>query len=142
MNDDERWNRLQRRAKLGLITRDEALSCGITSGALRRRVARGHLQRVSARVFRFAGTTETWDQRALAALWLLGPQSALSHQSAASILGIQQGRPSIIDVTVPRESVSSQRLESLSERVRVHRSRTSFAVKQAGHFQVTSWART
>ncbi len=49
-----------------------------------------------------AGHELTWDRRALAALLAAGPGGAVSHHTAARLLGFDGFAPGPIHVTVPR----------------------------------------
>ena len=71
-------------AQHGLITRSQLRSTGAARTDVHRRLSIGLLQRVSPRVFRIGGSSDTPAQRALAAVLDVGEHAALSHSAAAA----------------------------------------------------------
>ena len=99
-----------------LITRDQALACGLTDRMIRHRVESGQWWRVAAGVYRLAGVAVTWKQRALAACLVSGPGAVVSHRSAAVLWGVSGFRPGPLEITVPAGRSGRNAL------ARVHRS--------------------
>lgn len=98
----------------GLVTRSQALRCGLSSAAIGRRLAAGQWDRVHPSVYRLVGTPPSAHQRVLAGC--LGSGGVASHRSAAWLWGLDGPFESIVEVTVPRHRRSSPR------HVVVHRS--------------------
>ncbi len=84
----------------GLISSDQALRL-LTPAAVRRLRAQGVLAPFGRNVMRFAGTSNTWRQRAMGVCLAYGPPVALSHLSAARLLGWQGVGLPPLDVVVP-----------------------------------------
>jgi hypothetical protein len=87
MRLDDEMRRLAARQH-GLVSRAQVRSVGGTASALKHRVASGAWQPLSARVLRLAGAPVSFEQRCLAAVLDAGPGAALSHVSAAALLGV------------------------------------------------------
>ncbi len=67
------------------------------------RLANGRWLVVKPGVYRLAGTPVMWEQRAMALVLACGPTAALSHRSAAALLGIPGfWRGGVVEVTTPR----------------------------------------
>ncbi len=88
--------------QLGVFSRGQALSAGITSGQLRHRVERGAWRRLAPGVFGFPGHTDSHRRRCWVALLHAGDDACLSHGTAGLLLGMApiEGEP--VDVTVAR----------------------------------------
>jgi very-short-patch-repair endonuclease len=71
-------------AQHGVISRTQARAAGLTSSAIRHRVARGEWEELTPNVFRMAGTTRSDQQRAHAAV-LDVPGSVISHEASAAV---------------------------------------------------------
>lgn len=85
----------------GLITGPQAKHSGATRHAIQHRLDTGRWVRVGGGVYRLAGTPVTWEQRALAAVLVAGPEAVVSHQAAAVLLGVSGFRPGKPHITVP-----------------------------------------
>ena len=72
----------------GAIRRDQVRNLGATKGALRHRLARGSLIRVTSKVLRIRGTPATEEHRAWVAILDAGCTAVLSHHSAAAWWGL------------------------------------------------------
>jgi hypothetical protein len=87
----------------GVITRAQAVACGITDGAVRRHLEAG---RWSA-LFRGVYATFAGPPPRVALLWAVllraGPGAVLSHHTAAELLGISDASARLIHVTIPAE---------------------------------------
>lgn len=86
--------------QLGLLTRSQIRSIGLSDQAIRRRVAAGVLIHVLPSVYRIAGASTSWDQRALAAcLWSEG---FVSHCCSAALRGWENCPRGTIEVVTTR----------------------------------------
>ena len=93
--------RAQMAEQSGVLSRGQALAGGLTEGEIRARVASGRWQRVHPGVFAVHGGVLSRSARLWAALLYAGEGAALSHQTAAEVLGFR-GRPDpLIHVTIP-----------------------------------------
>lgn len=102
------------RAQHGLITYYQLLDCGISAATIADWTASGRLERVHPRVYRLAGSPQTWEQGAMAAVLCTG--GVASHRTAARFWAL--GDYLDIEVTVPRT-----RRGSTTGGFEVHRSR-------------------
>lgn len=84
----------------GLLTMGEILACGFSRSWVSRRVADGLWQRVHRGIYATFPQELTWDQKARAALLLVGKQAALSHWSAGFLHGFTREEPKTIEVSV------------------------------------------
>jgi hypothetical protein len=92
-----------------VITPAELESCGISSSARTRWVARGRLRRKHQGVYVYGNGPLSQDGELYAAMVAIGEDAAISHISAAIHHGYWNFRiPSVVDVTVPR-AVRSRR---------------------------------
>jgi very-short-patch-repair endonuclease len=99
----------------GLIERSQGLRFGVDDDALGRRVRDGILEREHPGVYRYSAAPRTREQRLLAASLAAGPDSAVSHRSAAHEWGMAEF-PDVIEIVTPRAQWPRLR------NVRVHRS--------------------
>jgi very-short-patch-repair endonuclease len=87
----------------GVISRGQALECGISADAIRVRLRNGRWQRLAAGVY----ATFSGEPPRLAFMWAAqlaaGPGAAISHQSAAELYQLGQRPIRAIHVTVPPE---------------------------------------
>jgi hypothetical protein len=122
---DERLTGLAGLAKkqFGLISVHDVLAQKFSRRQLKRFVEQGKLVRSGIRVFTFPGVPDqSWDHLAMRATLLCGPGSALSHQTAGflhGLDGLELGRdaPKILDVT------TINRMRVALDGLRVHPSR-------------------
>jgi hypothetical protein len=85
-----------------VITRSQALACGLSQSALVHRLrGDGPWQRLLPGVFLAATGTPTSDQRDLAALLYAGPGSLLTGTAALRLWGVRAPSTSLIDVLIP-----------------------------------------
>jgi hypothetical protein len=75
---------------------------GIPEDWIIRENRHGRVIRIAPSVYRPWGTRRDWKMRASAALLSARAPALISHRSAAWLHGIEEHRPGIIDVTVPR----------------------------------------
>jgi very-short-patch-repair endonuclease len=107
------------RRQCGILSHRQAVTAGLSRGAIRAHLAAGRWQRIHARVYAtFSGPLSR-----SAALWAValraGPGSALSHHTAAELAGLIDDPSAPIHVTVP----PGRQMAPLRG-VRIHRSTT------------------
>lgn len=119
----------------GLITRPQALSRGLSSPAIGRRLSTGQFQRIHQGVYRLRGTPSSFGQQVMAATLAIRG-SAASHGTAATLLGLPHGHQ--------RVEVSVARGHTLLPDVRIHRAATlgRIDVGIVGGIRTTSVSRT
>lgn len=87
----------------GVISRAQALECGLTQDAIRVRLRNGRWQRLSAGVY----ATFSGQPPRLAVIWAgllaAGPGAAISHQTAAELYQLGRRPLRAIHVTIPGE---------------------------------------
>ena len=88
--------------QFGVIERTQALSTGMSTSAIKRRVQAGRWKAILPGVYRIAGTTFTWMTSAMAALLQTGPASCLSHRAAAHVWHLEGFERAPIEVSTPR----------------------------------------
>jgi very-short-patch-repair endonuclease len=86
----------------GVFTTAQALAAGITAAGITRRCKSGRWERLEPRVYRLAGSAQTWEQRLMRAVLGAGSGAAVSHRAAALLWELDgiDGRP--VELTVPR----------------------------------------
>lgn len=99
----------------GLVTRDQALSAGITHGVVDGRVRAERWQRLARDVYRVPGSAPTWRQTVLAAVLTAGDGAAASHRSAAALWKLPGFYPGPVDVTRLRGRSRVARIGTLHE---------------------------
>lgn len=88
-------------AKLGLVSRRELVK-KLEPNLVDYRVQDGSLIAVHRGVYRFRGSPESWESRALALTMYGGPRSAISHYGAAYLHGLEGFKePTSLDLLVP-----------------------------------------
>jgi len=85
----------------GLIERWQLTDAGLGPSGVARWLRAGRLKRVSPRVYRLAGTTDTWEQRLLGAVLAAGQGATASHRSAAALWGLLDGPTEVVEVAIP-----------------------------------------
>lgn len=86
----------------GLITRWQLIEVGISPRSVSHLVKAGKLHRVRWGVYRVCGSPLTWRSTALAAVLSAGPDSVLSHCSAAALWGLLDHHDlTTIELTLP-----------------------------------------
>jgi very-short-patch-repair endonuclease len=96
--------RLQRlfESQHGVVHRRQALSIGLTRGAIQERLARGQWEAVLPGTYRLAGAPRNWHQSVMAACLWAGPGAVASHRTAAALLDLPGFRPGIIEIITTR----------------------------------------
>ncbi len=118
----------------GVIGRVQLVECGLSGGEISRWIAQGRLIRILPAVYALGHTRITWRGRLFAALLYGGPDSALSHETAAYLWKIAEHRSDRVHVstTMQRRSIRF---------VTTHRPRALEAVEHEG-FRLTGPSRT
>ena len=81
----------------GLITREQAVSAGLSHRSVDRRLASGRLLAMHRGVYRVPGTPNSWQQRVLAAcLWSRG---VASYRAAAALWKLDGAERRVVEVT-------------------------------------------
>src|SRR6266496_1734272 len=107
------------RAQYLVITREQALLCGMPHSTLDRySTSRGPWQRLLPGVYLTVTGTATQDQREMAALLYAGPRSLLTGSAAMRRHRLRPSGPDVVDVLIPWD-----RSRQSTEFVRVHRTR-------------------
>lgn len=86
----------------GIVTRRQLLALGFGSRSIDHRRATGRLHLVARGVYAVGWPALDQRRRWMAAVLACGEDAALSHRSAAALLGIGSETPGRIDVSVPR----------------------------------------
>jgi predicted transcriptional regulator of viral defense system len=92
----------------GVISLPQLQSAGLTASAVRNRVAAGKLQRLHQGVYVVGLAKPSREARYIAAVLACGPGAALSHRSAADLLGLRRCSRPTIEVTAPRRTGKSR----------------------------------
>jgi very-short-patch-repair endonuclease len=85
----------------GLYRIQDARRAGLSRRQITDRIHQGRAHVVARGVYRVAGSTPTFEQRALAAAWVSG--GAVSHRTAAQMHQLGSWSDGIIEVTVPHD---------------------------------------
>jgi hypothetical protein len=119
MELDDRALLLLQISQCGLLSRAQALQCGITPNGVQHRLRRGGpWQRLLPGVYLTATGQPTWEQLQIAALLHAGPGGLITGPAALLNYRLQRSVPRVVDVLVPL-----QRQRTSSGFVRVHRTR-------------------
>ena len=87
--------------QFGVVSRQQVVGALVHRSCVASKVKTGELERVHEMAYRLRGAPETWERRAFEALFIAGAGSALSHQTAAWLHGLDGfTRPEAIDVCV------------------------------------------
>jgi hypothetical protein len=85
----------------GVVARTQLLELGYSAQAIKRRVANGRLHPLWRGVYALGRPGVGRHGRWMAAVLSCGPQAALSHASAAALLGILPQEGDVIELSVP-----------------------------------------
>jgi very-short-patch-repair endonuclease len=123
----------------GVVARWQLLALGLSSEAVKRRVAAGRLHRLHRGVFAVGHTALGADGRWMAAVLALGGNAVLSHDTAAAAWDLRRGGSGAVHVTVPSTAGRERRAG-----IRLHRSRTLTPGETTTHrgIPITTPART
>jgi len=106
----------------GVVTREQALLCGLGDRTLRRRIGTGVWVPVGKRVLTLAGSPPSWRQRLRVGLMVGGPRAAVSRYSSLSLHGLRAFPDADVDIVVPHprhvtaEAVRFHQVTDLMER--------------------------
>ena len=89
-------------AQHGLITLAQARSAGMSEPAVKRRLGSGRWIRLHGAVYAVAGSPRSAQQALLAACLAAGGTVAVSHRSAAGLLGLVDSDVGLVEITVAR----------------------------------------
>jgi len=120
--------------QFGVVGREQALMAGLGPRAIKHRLSTGEWFAIHPGVYRLAAMPGSWRQRAMGALFAAGNGGALSHFSAAYVLGIpalNEREPSVIEVSVPR-----------TRRMRLHGVRAHSPREEVSSFKTRDGLRT
>lgn len=122
----------------GIVTFAQLRALGLGPTGIKRRVRAGRLHRLQRSVYAVGHPRISLDGRRLAAVMACGPGAALSHVSAAIVLGIRRGSEARFDVT------THERGRKPTAGIRLHRVRRPLgdAVTHVDGIPVTAVART
>ena len=85
-----------------VVSRPQLRAVDVSDDDIDHELAAGRLIREAPGAFRPWGVKRSWETRASAALLSARAPALISHRSAAWLHGLDEHRPGIIDVTVPR----------------------------------------
>jgi hypothetical protein len=88
--------------RLGLINRAELHACGLSDSAIRHLVSTSALIRVYRGVYRLPGSSNSLQQRALAACLACGPGAVAAERLAADLWALVERVSGLIVVSIPR----------------------------------------
>jgi hypothetical protein len=116
--DPTNWLALIKR-QAGAVSRAQAAAQGITDDAIRAHVTAGRWQRAGTGVFYTFTGGPPWGAQQWAALLHCGPDSALSHYTAAALWGLADPDPDApIHVTTARSRLARRRADVVVHRPR------------------------
>ncbi len=119
MDSDDRFAAFLLHSQRGVLSRAQALSCGVTRHGLEHRLRPGGpWQKLLPGVYLTVSGEPTDIQRQVGALLYAGPESLVTGLSAVSFHGIRGPRTEIVDVLVPATRRPGDR-----DYVRIHRTR-------------------
>ena len=93
------------RQQHGLITRAQLLELGYTRHAIRHRVSTGRLHPIHRGVFVVGRPELDMPGRCMAAVLASGPESMVSHQTAAELWGVRPPRGGPVEISVRRRPI-------------------------------------
>ncbi|HEY2667634.1 MAG TPA: type IV toxin-antitoxin system AbiEi family antitoxin domain-containing protein [Actinomycetota bacterium] len=101
-NKEDPLGRLAAR-QFGVFSRGQALERGVGPDAINYRLRSGEWQRLHPGVYRMRGAPPSWEQRLMAATLWAGPESAVSHRSAAALWKLDGiDADGVVELTTPR----------------------------------------
>jgi very-short-patch-repair endonuclease len=117
-------------AQHSLITLDQALQAGLTTGQIRHKVRSGEWVVARPRVYAIAGAPVTWAQAVAATAFSLQPRAWMSHETAGRLWGFTLPEYQGIDVLVDLE----RRVKMAG--VRSHRSGALFTADLSRYLRI------
>lgn len=104
--DDDRSLAALAARQHGVVGRSQLIDVGWSAGAIEKRIRGGRLHRLHAGVYAVGHRITSKEGRWMAAVLASGPETALSHWTAAALWMIRPHSRSIIDITSPQKSRS------------------------------------
>jgi very-short-patch-repair endonuclease len=101
----------------GCLTAGQAMRCGLSAEAVRRRVRDGRWRRVLPKTYVLRAAPSTWEQRLFAALLWAGETAAASGLSAAALWGFPDFSPGPVEIS--HSGARQSRGQVLVRRVRL-----------------------
>ena len=102
MHNRERLLTSTARDQRGIFTLAQGLACGFPRTTIADRVARGVYESIYPGVYGMAGSDDSWNRRALAAVLSSVAPAGTSHRTAAFLWGMTSLRPEDIEVVTVR----------------------------------------
>jgi hypothetical protein len=109
----------------GVISRRQAITCGITTGTIRRHLLSGRWQVVVPGIYAAFSGPLPRQAKLWAVVLKAGPEAALSHATAAELVGLIDDPARLVHVTVP----DNRRMKRV-DGIRVH---VADRVREAAH---------
>jgi hypothetical protein len=88
-------------SQLGLLTRAQALSSGLTDDQISHRLRTGSLVALHRGIYRTPGSATSFAQRALAGCLACGKHAVASHRTAAALFQLMDPPLGAVEVTTP-----------------------------------------
>ena len=85
----------------GQVSRGQAVAAGLTGARIRHLLESGRWEVLAPSVYGVPGHRPSWRQRLWTAHLHAGPESVISHESAARLDGFEQVRAGLVVLTVP-----------------------------------------
>lgn len=82
----------------GLLRKSDAARVGVSKSSWYRAIDSGLLVPLYPNVVRLPGAPETWEQRALAAVWALGGGALTSHRTSTRLWGVERPQDDPLEV--------------------------------------------
>lgn len=87
----------------GIVTGKQLLALGMSTSAIKRKVAAGELERMVAGIYRASASPLTWEARLVASSLIFDPPAPVSHRSAAALWKFEGFTPGPVEVTTTKE---------------------------------------
>ena len=98
MEDKEALLNAIARDQFGVFTLAQSVACGFARSTITRRVSRGVYERLYPSIYGIAGSEDSWNRQAVAAVLSVQGLAAVSHRSAAYLWGMTSRVPDVIEV--------------------------------------------
>lgn len=86
----------------GVLSRAQALSCGLSPSSIGRRVASGRFEVILPGVYGVLGAPRSWHQQVMAACLWGGEGAVASHRTAGALWSLDGIPPDIVEISTPR----------------------------------------
>lgn len=93
------WTLVERQH--GVVSRAQLLAAGLSSPAIKHRIARGRLHPAAAGVYAVGRPELSRRGRMMAAVLACGPTAWISHETGAEVLVVRRREPGPIEVSIP-----------------------------------------